>query len=130
MQQPSYKKQIAEIEVLGEDILTDKQQLIDFDRKRNSNRQGARELESYKEETVWINSGSLFIKFPKSEAKQLIANDQKAIDEEMTKLRDGLKVKASKLAKMEGGPDLAQSFFLKPSEPADLFPTSITHILG
>lgn len=71
-------KYLAELEEVGNDILDDKREIIDLDRKRQANREGLRALEknSSKKKT-WLYAGSLLIKLPKTEVRDFIEKGKK-----------------------------------------------------
>ncbi|XP_077983395.1 p53 and DNA damage-regulated protein 1-like [Glandiceps talaboti] len=102
---------LEEVEGLAEEILTDKQQIVDLDRKRNKNREGIRALSKMqptpgKADKAWLCFGNMFIKLPRTDAKVLIEKDQTELDKEINDLRKNLKPKVNKLRDMEGHPDL------------------------
>lgn len=61
-------KYLTEVEELAEDILTDKQQIVDLDMKRNTNREALRAIKNTKtapttsNTKTWLNMGGMFIK--------------------------------------------------------------------
>ena len=62
---------LEEVELLAEDVLADKQQMVDLDKKRNSNREALAALHKqtlappYSANKVWLNFGGMFIKMKK-----------------------------------------------------------------
>ncbi|ORX88714.1 hypothetical protein K493DRAFT_306404 [Basidiobolus meristosporus CBS 931.73] len=97
-------KQQAEREQLAEDILTDRQLIIDYDRRRNTNREALNNLKKAPApKKVWMNLGDMFVKFETEKVKDLIRQDQDKLDSEINEIRDGLKVKARQLDVLEGG---------------------------
>ncbi|XP_030831883.1 p53 and DNA damage-regulated protein 1 [Strongylocentrotus purpuratus] len=103
---------LGELEALAEEILTEKQQIVDLDRKRNQSREAVRALKnqtefpsnqkSKKEVKTWVGFGNTFIKLPAKNVKTMLTEDQKKLDEEINELRNGLKPKVAKLREMEG----------------------------
>ncbi|KAI7875149.1 hypothetical protein K492DRAFT_199415 [Lichtheimia hyalospora FSU 10163] len=64
----------AERERIADEILTNKQAVIDYDRRRNSNREGLRQFKNLRSgkflyKKAWINMGNMFIKLPVEDAK-------------------------------------------------------------
>ncbi|KAK3716098.1 hypothetical protein QZH41_019638, partial [Actinostola sp. cb2023] len=53
----------------------------------------------------WLCFGNTFMKLNDSSAKQMIEEDQKNVNEEMSSLRTQLKPKVAKLHKLEGLPE-------------------------
>ncbi|KAK9765596.1 hypothetical protein K7432_005941 [Basidiobolus ranarum] len=97
-------KEQAEREQLAEDILTDRQLIIDYDRRRNTNREALNSLKKTSTpKKVWMNLGDMFVKFEGDKVKELIRQDQDKLDTEISQIRDGLKVKARQLDALEGG---------------------------
>nr|KAG5709664.1 hypothetical protein BaRGS_027689 [Batillaria attramentaria] len=67
---------LAQVEGVAEDILADKQKLIDLDRRRNKTREAMRILQKDKtEEKKWICFGNMFIKVEKKKASRLLEHD-------------------------------------------------------
>eukprot|EP00054_Salpingoeca_dolichothecata_P014455 m.81710 g.81710 ORF g.81710 m.81710 type:complete len:127 (+) comp20999_c0_seq3:220-600(+) len=100
-------KKIAEMERLAEEVLMDKQQVVDIDRRRNLNRTALREMshKSLKDEKkVWMTLGNMFVKFPHDDALTLVQQDQTELDKQIDKVRDELKPKVLRLQMMQGQP--------------------------
>ncbi|KXJ17853.1 p53 and DNA damage-regulated protein 1 [Exaiptasia diaphana] len=94
------------MEELAAEILTDKQQIIELDRKRNCNREALRALKHKKKaDKSWLCFGNTFLKLSDSSAKNMIEEDQKTVNEEISSLRTQLKPKVTKLHELEGLPD-------------------------
>jgi len=53
---------LTNLEEAAEDILTDRQTIIDYDRKRNVNREALRHLKNTKDKKTWIAMGNTFFK--------------------------------------------------------------------
>ncbi|XP_019723789.1 p53 and DNA damage-regulated protein 1 isoform X1 [Hippocampus comes] len=99
---------LTEVEEAAEDVLTTKQQIIDLDMKRNRNREALNALKSGMcSEKVKICFGNMFIKFPKSQATQMIQKDQEQLDSELNHLRKGLKANVNHLNEKQGKPELS-----------------------
>ncbi|KAM8913444.1 p53 and DNA damage-regulated protein 1 [Spinachia spinachia] len=99
---------LTEVEEAAEDVLTTKQQIVDLDTKRNSNREALNALKNEMSNTdkVKVCFGSLFIKLPKSQTRDMIQKDQEQLDKEINDLRAGLKAKVNRLNVMQGKPQL------------------------
>lgn len=70
---------LKEVEAAAEDVLTDKQEVVDLDRKRHANREALGALDkltraSYKgeEAKAWMAVSNCFFKIPAKEAKDMI----------------------------------------------------------
>ncbi|KAI8991607.1 p53 and DNA damage-regulated protein 1-like protein [Mycotypha africana] len=108
-------------EHLAEEILINKQAIIDFDRKRNSNREALTQLKRIPEEKkVWTFFGDMFIKLPSEKTRTLIQKDQELLDEKVDKARSVMKENAMELQKMEGKNDI-HGFSLKGLTATDLY---------
>ncbi|KAM9444241.1 p53 and DNA damage-regulated protein 1 [Clarias gariepinus] len=99
---------LMEVEVAAEDVLSDKQQIVELDARRNRNREAMNALKtsSEDEDKVKVCFGNMFIKFPKESTKSMIQKDQEQLDQEINDLRKGLKAKVNRLNDLQGKPDL------------------------
>ncbi|XP_072487731.1 p53 and DNA damage-regulated protein 1 [Notamacropus eugenii] len=106
---------LGEVEELAEEVLADKQQIVDLDLKRNQNREALRALQRdpSQSDKVMVCFGNMFIKLPRPRTKDMIEKDQEHLDEEIEKLRKQLKRKVSRLLEAQGKPEL-KGFNLKP----------------
>lgn len=93
-------KYLEEVEMLGEEIVRDKQEVVALDRRRNQNREALRALYHSGGKT-WLTLGSLLVKVPGDKAKELLEQDQVQLDTQINKLRSELKVKVNTLRDME-----------------------------
>ncbi|KAM3877533.1 p53 and DNA damage-regulated protein 1 [Diretmus argenteus] len=100
---------LTEVEEAAEDVLTNKQQIVDLDTKRNRNREALNALrhDMPDSEKVKICFGNMFIKFPKSKTREMIQKDQEQLDKEINDLRKGLKAKVNRLNEIQGKPELS-----------------------
>uniref|UniRef100_A0A8I3X6N3 p53 and DNA damage-regulated protein 1 n=1 Tax=Callithrix jacchus TaxID=9483 RepID=A0A8I3X6N3_CALJA len=96
-------------------------QIVDLDTKRNQNREGLRALQKdlNPSEDVMVCFGSMFIKMPHPETKEMIEKDQDQLDKEIEKLRKQLKVKVNRLFEAQGKPEL-KGFNLNPLNQDEL----------
>ncbi|KAI1890991.1 hypothetical protein AGOR_G00159270 [Albula goreensis] len=102
-------KYLTEVELAAEDVLSDKQQIVDLDIKRNRNREALNALRDdspQSEDKVKVCFGSMFIKLPKATTKQMIQKDQAQLDKEISDLRKRLKAKVNHLNDLQGKPEL------------------------
>ncbi|XP_071397204.1 p53 and DNA damage-regulated protein 1 isoform X2 [Centroberyx affinis] len=97
---------LTEVEEAAEDVLTNKQQIVDLDSKRNRNREALNALRNDIPDSVKVCFGNMFIKFPKSKTREMIQKDQEQLDKEINDLRKGLKAKVNRLNEMQGKPEL------------------------
>ncbi|XP_046289850.1 p53 and DNA damage-regulated protein 1 isoform X2 [Marmota monax] len=107
-------KYLVEVEELAEEVLADKQQIVDLDTKRNQNREGLRALQKdLSLSDVIVCFGNMFIKMSHPQTKEMIEKDQDRLDKEIEKLRKQLKVKVNRLFEAQGKPEL-KGFNLNP----------------
>ncbi|KAF9173114.1 p53 and DNA damage-regulated protein 1 [Mortierella sp. AD011] len=103
-------------ELVAEEILTNKELIVDYDRRRNSNREALSKLkkELTQEKKVWVNMGDMFVKLPKQNVETMIKKDQETLDSEISDIRELMKEKVVELEKLEGGDgSRAKSYQLK-----------------
>ena len=70
---------LKEIELAAEDVLSDKQEIVDLDRRRNSNREALRAMDRAcadhwrgDESKTWLAMGNSFLRLPSKTAKELL----------------------------------------------------------
>ncbi|KAI8366219.1 hypothetical protein BD560DRAFT_153679 [Blakeslea trispora] len=111
---------LAQKEHLAEEILIQKQSVIDHDRKRNSNREALNQLKKAQDNKTWAFFGDLFIKLPTENVKTMIEKDQKALDEKIDRAREGMKQNAMAIQRIEGKNQI-HGFNLKGMTATDLY---------
>jgi len=108
---------LKQVEELAEDVLTDKQQIVDLDKMRNTNREAIRALrtalKSDPNHKSWMNIGGQFLKYKATEGIRMLEADQKELDNQINTLRNGLLAKVNKLNDAQGKADL-KGFNLSP----------------
>ncbi|XP_026096585.1 p53 and DNA damage-regulated protein 1 [Carassius auratus] len=98
---------LTEVEVAAEDILSDKQQIVDLDSRRNRNREALGALRNHSSnDHVKVCFGNMFIKFPPERTRSMILKDQEQLDKEISDLRKQLKAKVNRLNDLQGKPEL------------------------
>ncbi|KAJ2493480.1 p53 and DNA damage-regulated protein 1 [Coemansia sp. RSA 2050] len=105
----------AKVEALAEDILTDKQLAIDYDRKRQENREALRILREQSQKakpnstqsTTAVNMGDFFIQLPLPKALKMMEDAQSELDKAIDDVRQRLKAKVKLLGELEGDERLA-----------------------
>ncbi|CAO1314040.1 unnamed protein product [Diamesa serratosioi] len=75
---------IYENEKVADQVLVKKHEIVEWDKKRQGNREAIRELRKTEDENVWITVGSMLIEMDRMKAIEVIT---KEIDTEITKLR-------------------------------------------
>ncbi|XP_012277590.1 p53 and DNA damage-regulated protein 1 [Orussus abietinus] len=101
------------VEKKAGEILTDRQDVVALDRRRNDDRVGMRALQQQKCDKTWITVGPLLLKMSSNEAEKLLIQDQKECDIEINKIRSNLKVKVNELRDLEFNPPVP-GLMLKP----------------
>merc|ERR1712168_347879 len=119
---------LCRVETLAEDILADKHSMTELDRRRNKNREAMRQLMNEQKEAkgkkqkptkTFVCLGDIFLKLPTAEVLPILEDDQKKLDDEISKLRDNLKPKMQKLRQLEKKPEL-KGFDLTPLQPTEM----------
>ncbi|CAG8497107.1 288_t:CDS:2 [Paraglomus brasilianum] len=115
---------LEERERIADEILTDKLAIVDYDRKRNSNREALNKLKKdlKNESKVWVNLGDMFIRMEKDKVQTLVNKDQQHLDSEISKLHENMKEKSARLEQIEkGNVERMSGFNLKPIEAKDIY---------
>lgn len=127
-------KYLKEVEQSAEDVLSDRQEIIDLDRRRNTNREAIRGIEqtcrsSYKgdEAKMWLAMGNTFFRLPCRTARTMLQKDQVQLDKEINILRSDLKVKVNSLQEKQGRPEL-KGLHLKALSPDEL--NAVRKVIG
>uniref|UniRef100_UPI00358E18BF p53 and DNA damage-regulated protein 1 n=1 Tax=Myxine glutinosa TaxID=7769 RepID=UPI00358E18BF len=98
---------LTEVEELAEDVLADRQQVIDLGQKINFNREAIRSLQKEKsKDKVWVCFGSTLIKLTNPQTLDMLQKDQEQLNKEIDKIRSQLKVKVNNLNDAQGKPEL------------------------
>ncbi|XP_050393451.1 p53 and DNA damage-regulated protein 1 [Patella vulgata] len=105
---------LAQIEEVAEDILADKQHLIEFDLRRNKTREALRCLQKDKTaKKSWMCVGNMFIKMPRVTAISMLEKDFSQLENEIKDTRNELKPKVDKLRDLQNQ-DGVKGFGLQP----------------
>ncbi|XP_065197589.1 p53 and DNA damage-regulated protein 1-like [Sycon ciliatum] len=120
---------LAKVEIVAEDVLATKQQVVDLDRRRQSTREALRvtlkSLHAEDEQRAqvqksWICLGNMFMKLPTKQVKTMLDTDQKRLGEEIDSVRGTLKGKVATLRELQGQPAL-KGYDLNPMGSDELF---------
>eukprot|EP00088_Acartia_fossae_P004416 TRINITY_DN1188_c0_g1_i6.p1 TRINITY_DN1188_c0_g1~~TRINITY_DN1188_c0_g1_i6.p1 ORF type:complete len:162 (-),score=19.56 TRINITY_DN1188_c0_g1_i6:181-624(-) len=118
-------KLLQDLENAGEKVLSIRQEIIDLDRRRNSNREAIRSIKNMAKtkdistEKAWIAIGNTFIQIPAKNAEKRLEQDQKELDVAINKLRSRLKDRVNDLRDIEGKEEL-KGFGLKALDKDEL----------
>lgn len=107
-------RHLTDIEVVAEDILAKRREVIDLDRQKNKTREAIRALQKDKHgEKTWLCAGKMFLKVEKSKAIKSLDEDYRELDKEINNVRSELKPKVNKLRDLEKKEEL-KGFSLNP----------------
>lgn len=98
---------LKQVETLANDILVDRREIIELNKKRDKTREATRALKKNEnEKNAILCLGNLFVTLPKQQANLILEKDHKHFDTEINKLEKGLKPKVNKLYEAENKPEL------------------------
>ncbi|CAO1355699.1 unnamed protein product [Diamesa hyperborea] len=104
---------IYENEKVADQVLVKKHEIVEWDKKRQGNREAIRELRKSEDENVWITVGSMLVQMERIKAIEVITKEQIEIDAEITKLRSEQHTLVNKHRDLEHT-NRAKGFDLKP----------------
>lgn len=70
---------IYNTEKIADKILVNKQEIVNYDKKRQGNREALREMKKSTEKKIWITVGSMLIEMERTEAVKVIEKGAKLI---------------------------------------------------
>lgn len=111
-------KYLVSVEKLAEEILADKREIIELDKRRNHNREALRGVITSQQPQCWVTVGSVLIKHDVEKTKCLLEEDQKQLNIDINKLRCDLKVKMNSLRDLEMQPPIP-GLMLVPMSPKE-----------
>ena len=102
-------ERLQRTELLGEGVLTDRQQMVELDRQRNKNREALAALrridrqgaEAAAAQKHWLYQGAAFTRHTQVEARAMLEADQARLDAEIERLRGEVKRKTSLLCELD-----------------------------
>ena len=108
-------ERLTKAERLGEEVLAERQQQIELDRRRNQNREALAAFRRMEREATaddsaaadassekhWMCMGDLFMRRPRGTARQMLEEDQRRIERELEALRVSVKRKSSQLCELD-----------------------------
>lgn len=71
---------ILENERVADQILQNKQLIIEYDKKRQGNREAMRELRNSEEKNVWMTVGSMLIEMERLRAIDVLSDGKRAMN--------------------------------------------------
>ncbi|KAK3586685.1 hypothetical protein CHS0354_039154 [Potamilus streckersoni] len=112
--------ELTSLEEVAEEILADKQEMIDLDKRRQKTREAVRALQKDKKiQKTWVCFGNTFLKLSTQQTKKLLEKDMRQIDDEIDEIRHNLKPKVNKLRDLEHQDDI-KGFNLRPLSKEEL----------
>ncbi|XP_018317510.1 G patch domain and ankyrin repeat-containing protein 1 homolog [Mycetomoellerius zeteki] len=118
---------LEKVENKAGEILTDREEIVALDKRRNDDRVGMRALQKQLHEKTWITIGPLLLKMSSKAAEELLEKDQKECDTAINKLRSNLKIKVNELRDLEMIPPVP-GLMLEPMSHKEM--NAIGQILG
>ncbi|XP_011168106.1 p53 and DNA damage-regulated protein 1 [Solenopsis invicta] len=97
---------LEKVENKAGEILTDREEIVALDKRRNDNRVGMRALQKQSHDKTWITVGPLLLKMPSKTAEELLEKDQRECSTAINKLRSDLKIKVNELRDLELTPQV------------------------
>ena len=101
---------LAKVERLGEEVVAERAQMVDLDRRRNQNREALAALRridrqsggaSSAAQKHWMCMGDIFLKRPHATTRSMLEEEQTRIDGELESLRASVKRKTSTLCELD-----------------------------
>jgi len=89
------------VEKKAQSILNNKENLLQLSKRKDQLRLSVRSVGDCRRQSLWMSFGPMMIKCDKAKANQILANDEKAVSQEMTRLREGMQRKYNKLQQLE-----------------------------
>mmetsp|Transcript_20995 Transcript_20995/g.64185 ORF Transcript_20995/g.64185 Transcript_20995/m.64185 type:complete len:181 (-) Transcript_20995:623-1165(-) len=118
---------LTRVERIAEDVLAERQQMIELDRRRNHNREALAALRRIERQGKsvavatkhWICLGDVFMKRPHVSTKEMLEEDGRRLDREIEALRESVKKKTSELCELD--PSMCVSFCLRALSRSERF---------
>ncbi|XP_060526057.1 uncharacterized protein LOC132701832 isoform X2 [Cylas formicarius] len=109
---------LREVETLGQDILTLKEQKIEVANAQNKFREALRALEGAEDRNSWIQLGSVYVQRTTAECKNILRREVGKAEDDLRNLHQEIKDKVHNLRDLEHEPRL-EGFTLKPLSLAE-----------
>lgn len=105
---------LTKVELVADDIIDTKQQIVDFDARRHKTREALSQLRNLRaldsnpnHRKYWICIGDMFMRLNANDSKNWISEDHYQTEQSLDRLRDTLKEKVFELRELEGKPQVA-----------------------
>mgnify|MGYP001797424824 FL=1 len=100
---------LTELELSAQDLLEERQSVINLDRKRNQTREARTALRKVINNKspldgnkTWVCYGNTFIKMKNDSVVKMLDDSHKKLDDDIKSTRDGLRTKLNKVREIEG----------------------------
>ncbi|KAI7895048.1 uncharacterized protein EV154DRAFT_496798 [Mucor mucedo] len=111
---------LAAKEHLAEELLINKQAILDFERRKSSNAAAISHVKRSQDKKLWTFSSDMFIKLPTNKTQELLEKDQKVLDEKIEASKQIVDKNTLALKDMENKRDL-HGFNLSGLTATDLY---------
>jgi len=118
IEQQKSLKYLVEVETVGQDILTLKQEKLELANAQNKFREALRALKLIYDRNSWIKLGSVYVERPTEECKSILGEEILKAQDDLNNLHEKIKNKVHKLRDLEHEPRL-EGFTLKPISLAE-----------
>ncbi|KAK0086512.1 hypothetical protein PV325_003080 [Microctonus aethiopoides] len=118
---------LQRVEEKAGEILTDRQEIVALDKRRNDDRVGMRAIQKQTNKKCWLTLGPILIKMSAKDTEELLVQDQKECDIAINKMRSDLRVKVNELRDLERVPPVP-GLMLKPMSHSEM--SSINQLIG
>mmetsp|Transcript_22060 Transcript_22060/g.52451 ORF Transcript_22060/g.52451 Transcript_22060/m.52451 type:complete len:140 (-) Transcript_22060:103-522(-) len=111
----------ARKEELAEQVLWLKKQLVGLDEKRQNNRVAQRQIRTQETKSLWLHTGTMFLKLPKKAVAQIVHEDGEKINHDVSETTEKAHGLVRELKRVEGETTkMAEAFDLKPLSKQDM----------
>ena len=109
-------ERLTQAELLGEEVLAERQQMVELDRRRNQNREALAALRRMDRQNDgglrtsqkhWVCMGDVFLRKPQAATKSMLDQEQQRLDNEIEALRKSVKQSATCPLMLEPPPRLS-----------------------
>ncbi|XP_032679812.1 p53 and DNA damage-regulated protein 1-like [Odontomachus brunneus] len=118
---------LEQVEYKAGEILTDLDEIVALDKRRNDDRVGMRSLEKEPCKKTWITVGPLLLKMQSKTAIELLEKDRRECNNTINKMRSDLKIKVNELRDLELAPP-APGMMLNPMSHKEM--EAMNQVLG
>jgi len=118
IEQQKSLKYLEEVEIVGQNILSLKEERLQYSNAQNKYREALRALEQVTDRDSWFQLGSIYIRRPTKIYKKMLRTELDKTDENLKDLSEVIKENVQKLRDLEYEPRL-EGIALKPMSLAE-----------